>query len=73
MDGYARLANAIIEQAADDYRAARWKLRKEPDNALQRKKLNEVVRFFLSRWCGTFLVHTNLDGATILKRLKEEG
>lgn len=65
---YEALANAIIEQAARDWRQSARKLRKNPDNqaALWMKK--DCERFFLSDW---FSVLSNLDGAVILEKLRE--
>ena len=39
------LANAIIIQAADDYRKARRKLYKNPDDFVARKTLKEIEAF----------------------------
>lgn len=64
------LANAIIIQAADDYRTS---LRRLKLNRMNRKYLRmkeECERFFLSQW---FEQLTNIDGKTIIMRiLKEE-
>lgn len=42
------LANAIIIQAADDYRKARKKLYKNPDDFIAREALKEIEAFFIS-------------------------
>lgn len=55
---WERLANAIIWQAAEDYRT------KE-----SRTELEKLDRFFHSRW---FSALCGLDGETLLARLKEE-
>lgn len=55
---YTALANAIIEQAVDDYR--------NPNHYQER---TAIKRFFLSEWL-TML--TDLDGKMIIRRLEEE-
>lgn len=61
ISGYENLANAIIIQAAEDYRRAL-----ESDN---RGTLREIERFFRSDW---FIVLTDLNPELLLKRLKQE-
>lgn len=69
MTGYEALANAVVEQAAKDFRAAQRKLREEPENVIARRTLHEIEVFFKSTW---FTVLTSVDGPSILKLLKEE-
>ena len=73
MDGYERLANAIIIQAAKDYRAARKKLRRTRLSKEARYKaeaeVQSVERFFRSDW---FSCLSELDGEFILRKLQEE-
>ena len=69
MNGFQELANAIIEQAAKDYRAARKKLAKDPHNHNAYRTTRDVETFFLSDW---FRVLTALDGEQLLEMLKEE-
>ena len=57
-DPYTALANAIIEQAVDDYRRSKHYLEK-----------TAIKKFFLSEW---FSVLTEVDGKMILIRLEEE-
>lgn len=63
------LANAIIVQAADDYRVSlrRLKLNRMNREYLQMKK--ECEDFFLSQW---FEVLTNVDGKMIMNRIQKE-
>ena len=68
------LANAIIIQQAEDYRAYRKQLRENPRMGDDKRLLIEVEilgieMFFLSDW---FCLLTKVDGAMILKRLKKE-
>ena len=69
MSNYETLANAIVVQAAKDYRAARRKLLKDPYSINALKTVKEVEVFFRSDW---FKVLTPVDGGTILKLLEEE-
>ena len=57
-DTYTALANAIIEQAADDYRRSK-----------NYQEKTAIKKFFLSEW---FSVLTDLDGKMILRRLEGE-
>lgn len=69
LDPYEELANAIVEQAAKDYREMRRKLRKNPNDMTARGQMGEVVRFFHSRWFG---ILTDANPDYILEQLKEE-
>ena len=69
MTGYNALANAIIEQAAKDFKAAQRKLQKDPYNINARRTARETETFFCSDW---FKVLTPVNGPAILKQLKEE-
>lgn len=69
MNGYEELANAIILQAVSDYRTAKRKLKKHPDNKKAKFRLKDCERFFQSKW---FEVLTPIDGQMLLKKLKEE-
>ena len=64
-DPYEILANAIIIQAAKDYRSA-LKAAEKPGNA---KTVKECERFFRSDWCRTL---TAVDGRAILEQLRKE-
>ena len=70
MDGVERLANAIVLQAAKDYRAARRKIRKKPDNREAQAEIASIRRFFLSQW---FSELSEADGSYILRKLDGEG
>ena len=68
-DPYERLANAIILQAASDYRRDLKKLKKNPQN---RDILNEVLqieKFFRSSW---YQVLTTVDGEFLIQQLRKE-
>ena len=67
---WEELANAIIFQAAQDWREARDRLIKDPydKRALARRK--ETEKFFLSEF---FMHLTEVDGEYLLARLRREG
>ena len=69
MDAYEKLANAIILQAVKDWRAARRKLKRKPQNESARFYVESCERFFRSAWFTTL---TDVDGAVLLRKLYEE-
>lgn len=69
MNEFQTLANAIIEQAAKDYRAARKRLRKNPYHLASMRNVTEVEVFFQSDW---FKAMTTINGSTVLNLLREE-
>ena len=66
---YEMLANAIIVQAAVDYRRARRELKRDEDNDDALDTICEVEWFFRTEW---FRLLTNVDPDLILTRLREE-
>ncbi len=69
MTGYQALANAIIEQAVKDYRAALKILRRYPDSKAAMAEAMEIERFFHFGWYG---VLTEIDPDYLIKRLRKE-
>ena len=67
---YERLAAAIVEQAAKDYRAATRKLKREPGHEPAIQRIKEVERFIRSDW---FKCLTDIDPNAMLKTLKAFG
>lgn len=65
-DPYRNLANAIVVQAAKDYRKALRQLRRNPRYETARNEKNEVERFFHSEW---FHYLTNVDPDYLLDYL----
>ena len=65
-DPYKNLANAIIVQAAKDYRKALRQLKRNPKYDAARDTKNEVERFFHSEW---FHYLTNVDPDYLLDYL----
>lgn len=70
---YENLANAIIIQACDDYRAACKTLKSNPRRKETRqeaeKMRDEVASFFRSQW---FMELTDVDGEYLMRKLNEE-
>ena len=69
MDAYEKLANAIIIQAAKDYRVAKRKLRRKPGNKDAKSEAESIERFFRSDW---FRALTEVDGEMLIRKLNEE-
>ena len=65
-DPYENLANAIIVQAATDYRKALRQLRRNPNYASAAYTKGEVERFFRSQW---FQMLTNADPEFLLEHI----
>ena len=63
------LANAIIIQAADDYRTSLRRLKLNRMNREYLRMKEECERFFQSQW---FEQLTNVDGIAIMMRIQKE-
>jgi len=68
-DPYERLANAIVIQAAEDYRAAHKRIKRNPNNWDAVDEALQIERFFRSGW---YQVLTSVDGEYMIRRLQEE-
>ena len=66
---YEILANAIVEQAAKDYRWARAALAKDAENVAATAMRSETELFFRSAWFGQL---TCIDGEWLLEKLEGE-
>jgi hypothetical protein len=69
IDPYVKLANAIIIQAAKDYRNTRKKLKKNRKNEEAKLMVEDLERFFRSDY---FAALSDLDGQALLTKLEEE-
>lgn len=69
MNRYQLLANAIIEQAAKDYRKQLYALQLNKNNRSARAHKTHLERFFLSEWFGLL---TDVNGIILISKLKEE-
>ena len=67
--GWEALANAIVWQAAKDYRAALNELRRHPDSKAALHVARRLERFFRSGW---YSILTDVDPNCILNRIREE-
>ena len=68
-DPYERLANAIILQAASDYRRDLKKLKKNPQNRGVQDEVMQIEKFFRSSW---YQVLTTVDGEFLIQKLRKE-
>lgn len=68
-DPYERLANAIIFQAASDYRRNLKKLKKNPQNREVQNEVMQIEKFFRSSW---YQVLTTVDGEFLIQKLRKE-
>ena len=69
MNPYQTLANAIVIQAAKDYREALTKLKKYPNNTEALTVKDDCERFFRSSWYEAL---TEVDGSFLMKKLRAE-
>ena len=69
MAAIENLSNAIITQAALDYRSALRKLRKKPDDAKALSTKEEIEKFFHSSW---FALLSRADGDYIIEQIRME-
>lgn len=69
MEPHEELANAIIKQAAVDYRKALSTLQKSPKYNAALETKSECERFFRSSW---FACLTTLDGETLINMIAKE-
>ncbi len=68
-DPYEKLANAIVVQAANDYRAALRKKKGNPRNSEAIREVNEIERFFRSGW---YQVLTAVNGEYLIEKIRQE-
>ena len=66
---WEEMANAIIIQAAQDWREAKRILRSDPDNRDAAQTVAEAEAFFLSEYYSAL---TTCNGKTLLNRLRKE-
>lgn len=69
IDPYEELANAIIIQAAKEYKQILKVLKVHPRNADAKYRAKEIEEFFLSKW---FRDISNANGEFIITELKEQ-
>lgn len=64
-----QLANAIIAQAADDYRTCLRNLKINPRHKESMTMLQDCESFFRSEW---YQMLTTIDGEMIMRKIREE-
>lgn len=69
MSGYEALANAIIIQAAKDFRAAYKRMKRFPNDVRAQDEVRDITKFFCSGW---FDALSDADGPTLLRKIKDE-
>ena len=69
MDFYTELANAIVIQAAKDYRKALKTLKRYPRYEPAKAVVAEVEEFFRSDW---YRVLTSVDGDMLIRKIRRE-
>lgn len=68
-DPYENLANAVIAQAAEDYRRLLKRAKKNPAHREALDEALQIERFFRSSWYQRL---TNVDGECLIHRLQAE-
>ena len=69
MSGYQALANAIIIQAAKDFKAAYKRMKRFPKDSRAQDEVRDITKFFCSQW---FEMLSDVDGPTLLRKIKDE-
>ena len=69
MDFYTELANAIVIQAAKDYRKALKTLKRYPRYEPAKAMVAEVEEFFRSEWYRTL---TSVDAEILMGKIRRE-
>ena len=69
MSGYEALANAIIIQAAKDFRAAYKRMKRFPNDVRTQDEVRDITKFFCSEW---FEALSDVDGPALLRKMKDE-
>lgn len=67
-EAYENLANAIIKSAAEDYKLALIRLKRDPDDEVAKEEVKQQEKFFYSDW---FEVLTDLDPSYLIRKMKE--
>lgn len=70
-EGYMRLAIAIVQSAAKEYRQAKKHLYLHPESKAAKSQVSELESFFRSDWCG-ILCMSDTAGEYILNKLNKE-
>lgn len=68
IDGYEKLAAAVVEKAVRDYRFALKRLRRNPDDISADRTKNDCERFFRDE----IGIYCSLDGETIMRIIRDQ-
>lgn len=66
---YRDLANAVVLQAAKEFRPAYKRLKSHPNDGKAADRVREITEFFCS---DRFCLFTNLDGPALLTKIMRE-
>lgn len=67
IDGYQRLAAAVVEQAVKDYRHALRRLHRKPKDIEALKAKNDCERFFKNE----IYMYSDIDGERIMREIRK--
>lgn len=68
VDGYVRLAHAIVEKAGKDYRAVLKRLKRNPEDSRAQYEKKRIEKFFRED-AGAYM---DVDGDYIIDRIQRE-
>ena len=68
INGYEKLAAAVVEKAVRDYRFALKRLKRKPDDIGANKTKNDCERFFRNE----IGIYSELDGETIMRIIRNQ-
>ena len=68
IDGYVRLAHAIVEKAGRDYRTVLKKLKRHPEGSQAQYEKKRIEKFFRED-AGAYM---DVDGDYIINRIRKE-
>lgn len=68
IDGYVRLAHAIVEKAGKDYRTVLKRLKRHPEDSQAQYEKKRIEKFFRED-AGAYM---DIDGDYIINRIRKE-
>ena len=68
INGYEKLAAAVVEKAVRDYRFALKRLKRNPDDISADRTKNDCERFFRDE----IGIYCSLDGETIMRIIRDQ-
>ena len=67
-EAYENLANAIVISAAEDYKSALIRLKKNPESRSAAADVQQLEKFFWSEWYEAL---TDLDSSYLIRKMRE--